>query len=322
MNATDAVAELGHLAQEEWIPRNGARVVARAWVDPAFRARLLRNGRAAVAELGLSMPKHHRHLVVLENTADGAERHLLHALLVHRLHDHRAAAGLVQGPRVPLARRARVAHRAEGDGPRPFARGRNARVGHHRGYALHGAARAAAAYRRVAGGEARRDRHARCPDRRRATVGASHGRHARPRRQAGLRRRSLHGRRDGVSRGLGSARQFALRVRGAARPLQHGRVPPRHRAHGAAPLSDRELLRAIRHEPRDAAGGERHRDARGARAPGRGPVPACRAECAGSHRRRRHPSDSSPATGSGSRPTTCRDTCACPAISAARPASS
>ena len=69
MNATEAVEELDHLAQEEWIPKNGARVVARAWVDPAFRKRLLADGRAAVAELGLSMPKHHRHLVVLENTA-------------------------------------------------------------------------------------------------------------------------------------------------------------------------------------------------------------------------------------------------------------
>lgn len=69
MNATEAVKELDHLAQEEWIPRNGARVVARAWVDPAFRGRLLNNGRAAVVELGLTLPKHHRHLVVLENTA-------------------------------------------------------------------------------------------------------------------------------------------------------------------------------------------------------------------------------------------------------------
>jgi len=68
MHAADAVEELSHLAQEEWIPRNGARVVARAWVDPAFRQRLLTDGRAAVAELGLSMPNHHRHLVVLENT--------------------------------------------------------------------------------------------------------------------------------------------------------------------------------------------------------------------------------------------------------------
>ena len=39
-----------------------------AWTDPAFRERLLANGRAAVAELGIAMPKHHRHLVVLENT--------------------------------------------------------------------------------------------------------------------------------------------------------------------------------------------------------------------------------------------------------------
>src|SRR5215510_6951259 len=31
-------------------PRNGARVVARAWVDPAYKQRLLRGGTAAVAE--------------------------------------------------------------------------------------------------------------------------------------------------------------------------------------------------------------------------------------------------------------------------------
>jgi len=68
MKATEAVEELTQLAEEQWVPQNGARVVARAWVDPAFRQRLLSNGRAAVAELGLSMPKHHRHLVVLENT--------------------------------------------------------------------------------------------------------------------------------------------------------------------------------------------------------------------------------------------------------------
>ena len=68
LNATQAVAELQRLAEEQWVPQNGARVVAKAWVDPAFRERLLANGRAAVAELGLTMPKHHRHLVVLENT--------------------------------------------------------------------------------------------------------------------------------------------------------------------------------------------------------------------------------------------------------------
>jgi nitrile hydratase len=68
LEASAAVEELAHKAQEEWVPRNGARVVARAWTDPAFRARLLADGRAAVGELGLAMPKHHRHLVALENT--------------------------------------------------------------------------------------------------------------------------------------------------------------------------------------------------------------------------------------------------------------
>lgn len=68
LKAAEAVDELSHLAEEKWIPENGARVVAKAWSDPAFKARLVENGRAAVAELGLTMPKHHRHLVVLENT--------------------------------------------------------------------------------------------------------------------------------------------------------------------------------------------------------------------------------------------------------------
>ena len=70
MKATEAVEELRHLAEEQWVPRNGARVVARAWTDAVFRQRLLADGRSAVAELGLSMPTHHRHLVVLENTPD------------------------------------------------------------------------------------------------------------------------------------------------------------------------------------------------------------------------------------------------------------
>lgn len=69
MNASEAVEKLDHLAQEQWVPHNGARVVAKAWTDSAFRARLLANGCVAVAELDIAMPKHHRHLVVLENTA-------------------------------------------------------------------------------------------------------------------------------------------------------------------------------------------------------------------------------------------------------------
>jgi nitrile hydratase subunit alpha len=68
LNASQGVDELSHKAQEEWIPQNGARLVAKAWVDPEFRKWLLADGRSAAAELGLAMPKHHRHLVILENT--------------------------------------------------------------------------------------------------------------------------------------------------------------------------------------------------------------------------------------------------------------
>lgn len=68
LNASEAVEDLAHKAQEEWIPRNGARMVARAWVDPAYRQRLLANGREAALEMGFPMPAHHRHLVVLENS--------------------------------------------------------------------------------------------------------------------------------------------------------------------------------------------------------------------------------------------------------------
>lgn len=48
-------------------PARGAQVVARAWVDPAYRARLLADGNAAVAELGLDFSKVVR-LEVVENT--------------------------------------------------------------------------------------------------------------------------------------------------------------------------------------------------------------------------------------------------------------
>jgi nitrile hydratase len=54
MKAADFIDDHSRLVEEEWVPRNGAR--------------LLDNGRDAVSELGLTMPPHHRHLVVLENT--------------------------------------------------------------------------------------------------------------------------------------------------------------------------------------------------------------------------------------------------------------
>ena len=50
-------------------PRNGAQVVARAWVDPAFKARLLADGTAAIAEFGFGGGQGEK-LTIVENTPD------------------------------------------------------------------------------------------------------------------------------------------------------------------------------------------------------------------------------------------------------------
>jgi nitrile hydratase subunit alpha len=49
-------------------PRNGARVVATAWSNPAYKARLMSDATAAIAELGYS-GQQGEHMVALENTA-------------------------------------------------------------------------------------------------------------------------------------------------------------------------------------------------------------------------------------------------------------
>ena len=48
-------------------PLNGAKVVARAWVDPEYKARLIENGTSGAAELGYKGPQG-EHIVVVENT--------------------------------------------------------------------------------------------------------------------------------------------------------------------------------------------------------------------------------------------------------------
>ncbi|HEX5326833.1 MAG TPA: nitrile hydratase subunit alpha [Acetobacteraceae bacterium] len=60
---------------DEASPAQGARVVARAWTDPAFRARLLEDGTRAVEEMGVPM-RGAPPLGVLENTPE------LHNLIV------------------------------------------------------------------------------------------------------------------------------------------------------------------------------------------------------------------------------------------------
>lgn len=48
-------------------PRNGARVVARAWVDPAYKKRLLEDATTAIAEFGFT-DEHGARIVAVENT--------------------------------------------------------------------------------------------------------------------------------------------------------------------------------------------------------------------------------------------------------------
>jgi nitrile hydratase len=64
--ALDAIIET---YSHEVGPRNGARVVARAWSDPAYKARLLADATAAIAELGYG-GRQGEHMVAVENTAE------------------------------------------------------------------------------------------------------------------------------------------------------------------------------------------------------------------------------------------------------------
>ena len=65
----DAVEKLADIYENDLGPMNGARVVARAWVDPDFKARLLENATAAIGELGYGGLQG-EHMVVVENTPD------------------------------------------------------------------------------------------------------------------------------------------------------------------------------------------------------------------------------------------------------------
>jgi nitrile hydratase len=65
--STDAIDAVVEVFQDEVGPRNGARLVARAWVDAAFRDRLLADATAAAAELGIGGLEG-EHLVAVENT--------------------------------------------------------------------------------------------------------------------------------------------------------------------------------------------------------------------------------------------------------------
>jgi nitrile hydratase len=63
----DAVDEIVKHFEDNLGPMNGAKVVARAWTDAAYRERLLSDGTAAINELGFSGPEGD-YMVVVENT--------------------------------------------------------------------------------------------------------------------------------------------------------------------------------------------------------------------------------------------------------------
>ena len=66
---TDAIDALVKTYEEDIGPMNGARVVARAWVDPEYKERLLQDGTKAIAELGFQGAEGSE-IVVLENTSN------------------------------------------------------------------------------------------------------------------------------------------------------------------------------------------------------------------------------------------------------------
>jgi len=66
---TEAVDRLAEIYENEVGPQLGARVVAKAWADPEFKARLLRDATQACAELGIGGLQG-EDMVVVENTDD------------------------------------------------------------------------------------------------------------------------------------------------------------------------------------------------------------------------------------------------------------
>ena len=66
---TDAIDEVVRAYEQDIGPLNGAKVVARAWVDPEYKRRLLENGTDAIAELGFGGAEG-AEIVVLESTPD------------------------------------------------------------------------------------------------------------------------------------------------------------------------------------------------------------------------------------------------------------
>ena len=128
-------------------PRNGARVVARAWVDPAYKKRLLTDADRRDRGARLRRRAGRAHGGGGEH-AEGAQPGRLHAVLLLSVAGARPAAGLVQVRALSLAAGDRSARRAARVRPRAAGGRRGARLGQHGGAALPGAAGAAGRHAR------------------------------------------------------------------------------------------------------------------------------------------------------------------------------
>ncbi len=84
-------------------PADGARVVARAWADPEFKARLLSDPEAALAELGYRLPETTPKLDVVEKYGECPQPGSLHPLLLLSPEPAGTSPRLVQEPGLPVA---------------------------------------------------------------------------------------------------------------------------------------------------------------------------------------------------------------------------
>jgi nitrile hydratase subunit alpha len=87
--ATDAIERVVEIYEKDVGPLNGAKVVARAWCDTGYKRRLLEDGTAGIAELGFGGMQG-------EQYAKGAQRDLLHSMLLLSMASARPAPDMVQ----------------------------------------------------------------------------------------------------------------------------------------------------------------------------------------------------------------------------------
>ena len=138
----DAVDYVVSAYEHDIGPMRGARLVARAWVDPAFKERLLENASEAARELGVTGFVG-ENVMAVENTDEVHNVVGCTLCSCYPVGGSRPAADLVQVARVPVADRAGAARRAARVRLRAGARRGDPRLGLELRHALLGACRSA-----------------------------------------------------------------------------------------------------------------------------------------------------------------------------------